>query len=67
MDVPPDLRITITDITRLGYCPRGARRWFEAHGLDFRAFLKEGIAAGDLLSTGDALAERVVAARLERA
>lgn len=64
VDVPADLVITVTDIRRCGYCPQGQRRWFEAHGLDFRAFLKSGIPAADLLATGDALAERVVSAKL---
>ena len=66
MDVPADLRITITDVSRAGYCARGARRWFEAHGIDFRAFLADGIPAIELLAKGDGLAERVVAKRLER-
>jgi hypothetical protein len=66
VDVPADLRITITDVRRAGYCASGARRWFEANGFDFRAFLKDGIPAPDLLATGDALAQRAVAAGLER-
>jgi hypothetical protein len=66
VDAPADLRITITDISRAGYCPSGARRWFDSYGLDFRAFLRDGISAGDFLATGDALAERVVQMKLER-
>lgn len=52
--------VRIDDITRAGHCASGARRWFEAHGLDFRDFLKNGLAAETLLATGDALAVRVV-------
>lgn len=66
MDVPADIRITITDVSRAGFCARGARRWFETNGIDFRAFVKDGIAAADLIATGDVLAERVVAGRLGR-
>lgn len=66
MDVPAELRITITDVTRAGFCARGARRWFEANGIDFRTFVRDGIAAADLMAVGDALAERVVAGRLGR-
>lgn len=60
------LIIRATDIAAAGYCASGARRWFEAHGLDFRAFVKEGIPAEDLLATGDAMAERVVEVAREK-
>jgi len=53
--------IRVGDITKAGYCAAGQRRWFEAHGLDFRAFVKDGIDAAILLATGDPMAERVVA------
>lgn len=54
------MRITITDVRRAGYCPSGARRWAGANGIDFRAFLKDGIEDAELLATGDAMAMRVV-------
>jgi hypothetical protein len=57
VDAPPD-RITITDIARAGYCPSGAKRWFSEQGLDFRAFLKDGMGVDEFLATGDAQAER---------
>lgn len=59
-------RITITDIRRTGHCVRGIKRWFDGHGLDFKAFLANGIDAEVLLATGDALALQVVAAVRER-
>jgi hypothetical protein len=62
-----DLTITMTDVARAGYCARGARRWFEQHGIDFRSFLKDGIPASELLEKGDGLAVRVVAKARERA
>lgn len=52
--------ITIADIRRAGHCTSGARRWFEAHGLDFAAFLKDGIESEEFVTKGDALAARVV-------
>jgi hypothetical protein len=55
-----DLTITITDVRRAGYCASGARKWFEAHGFDFRQVIKNGVSAEALLATGDGLAERVV-------
>jgi hypothetical protein len=66
VDAPPNLVITITDVSRAGFCPRGAKRWFEAHDLDFRAFLKDGISAADVIGIGDAFAERVIAKKLGR-
>jgi arsenate reductase-like glutaredoxin family protein len=53
--------VTIQDIRDAGYCPSGARRWFEAHGLDFRDFMANGISEETFLATGDAMATRVVA------
>ena len=45
----------------LGYCNRGSRQFFERHRLDWADFLKNGIDAGVLMATGDAMAARVVA------
>ena len=58
--------ITFDDLARAGYCASGARRWFEANNLDFRAFIANGIDADVLLATGDTMAERVVALKQER-
>lgn len=66
MDAPPDLRITITDVRRAGYCVSGIRRWFEAQDLDFRAFVKEGLPVETLAATGDGLAARVIAMTVSR-
>lgn len=52
--------ITIDHVRAAGMCVHGTRSWFDRHGLDFRAFLREGIAADVLLATGDAMARRVV-------
>lgn len=54
------LIITIGHVRATGLCVHGTRAWFARHGLDFRAFLREGIAAQTLLATGDAMARRVV-------
>ena len=55
-----DLVITINDVRAAGLCVNGSRAWFARHGLDFRAFLREGMDADTLLATGDAMALRVV-------
>lgn len=54
-------------IRQLGYCNRGARTWFARHGLDWPAFLREGIPAERLEQTGDAMALKAIeSARKER-
>ena len=55
-----DFIITARELQAKGFCASGQWRWFEAHGLDFKAFLKDGIAASALLATGDALGIRAV-------
>lgn len=59
--------ITMRDVRAAKMCSRGARAWFVRHGLDWAAFLREGIQDDVLLATGDAMAIRVVeVARGER-
>lgn len=45
---------------RPGLCARGARAWFHRHGIDWGAFLRDGVPADVLLATGDGLALKVV-------
>ena len=57
---PDPLAFTVTmDHVRRLHCSSGARRWFEAHGLDFRDFLKNGIDAVTFVARGDGLSFRV--------
>lgn len=49
-----------THLDELGYCARGARRWFARHGLDWSDFVMRGIDADIMLATGDAMALRLV-------
>lgn len=55
-----DRIITINDMRKVGFCVSGVRRWFDAHGLDFRDLLANGIPASKLLATEDGLAQKVV-------
>lgn len=43
-----------------GFCLPLSRQWFARHGLDFRAFVREGIDAERLLATGDGMAAALV-------
>ena len=54
------------DVRRAGHCARGARRWFEQHGFNFKDFLKNGIDVETFLATGDGQAQQVVDRKHER-
>lgn len=41
-------------------CSRGARKWFDSHGLDWSDFLTNGIDEEILLGLNDGLANRVI-------
>lgn len=60
------LIITMDDVMASGHCARGSRRWFDKYGLDFRDFLKNGIAEDIFLATGDGLAMQIVEAKRAR-
>lgn len=68
MDIPPDLEISIADITACGHCARLAQ-FFRSNGLrdDYAAMIKGGtINARKLAATGDPRAINVVRAKIER-
>lgn len=52
--------VTMRDIRAAKMCSRGARKFFERHGLDWSAFVKQGVPAEKLAATGDAMALQVV-------
>lgn len=52
--------VRMVHIRQAKQCSRGARKFFERHGLDWAAFLREGIDARELKATGDAMALAVV-------
>ncbi len=47
---------TLKDMKRLGYCMRGARKFFQNHNIDWGRVRKEGISTEELRSTGDSMA-----------
>lgn len=62
--------ITIRDLRANGICP-DARKWCEAHGIDWRDFVKSGIHVDKLRATGDNLSvigrlEQTAVERVER-
>lgn len=54
--------VTMRHIRQCKMCSRGARDFFDRHGLDWGEFLKSGLPAESLESTGDAMALQVAAA-----
>ena len=57
--------ITISDVRRV-VCVDGARKWAKAQGIDFRAFIRNGIPASELIGRGDdAIIERIIAVKRE--
>lgn len=56
--------VTLEHCRRLGYCSRGLRGFFAAHGLDWNGFRENGLPAPTIEATGDAMAMR--AAQLAR-
>lgn len=53
--------VRIHHIRAADLCTRGARAWFQSHGLSWREFLEHGMCADKLDATGDALALKVTA------
>jgi hypothetical protein len=64
MTVDLDVRLTVDDLIP-PHCPWGLRAFWKLHGLDFADFLKNGIPASAMLTTGDASAAEAVARKLE--
>ena len=61
-----DVMVTMKHIRQCKMCSRGARAFFERHGLDWSEFLRVGVPVEALEQTGDAMAKQVAdAARAE--
>lgn len=55
------------DVVASGSCIAGARQWFEAYGLDFRNFIRDGLAVETLRELDCPLANRACDAAEKRA
>lgn len=53
-------RLTMTDVRAAGYCSRGIRAWFAAHGYDFQKFLREGASVDELRAMQDGDVQQVL-------
>ena len=62
-----ETRVTMRHVRQCRMCSRGARGFFERHGLDWSEFLRAGLPVEALERTGDAMALQVAAtARAEQ-
>lgn len=53
--------IRMHHLREVGICSAGARAFFDRHGLDWAAFVRDGVCPAVLESTGDALGVDAVA------
>lgn len=51
--------VRVSDLRACKFCMAGSRDFFLRHDLDWRTFVREGIPAEELESTGDAMALKV--------
>lgn len=54
-----EVKVKMRHVREAKMCSRGARAFFENHGLNWNEFLKDGIDAAKLEATGDAMAIEV--------
>lgn len=61
MSDPEGIRIYPKHIRAAGMCMLpGAKTWFERYGLDWKDFIRNGVAIEDVIATGDELGMQVV-------
>lgn len=66
-EVSSEPRVYMRHVRQAKRCSSGTRNWWAKHGLDWRDFVKNGIAGEVLVATGDPMALEVVEfARAER-
>ena len=56
------MKVTVADARKLSYCLLGVRRVCHRYGLDFKAFIREGIDAEVLERIDDAQIQRLIEA-----
>ena len=60
-------RVFMRHVRQAGICSRGSRAWCEENGVDWSAFLRDGVPGAALLATGDPIVARVVEAAAREA
>ena len=54
------MKIYLRHLRLVGYCVPSSRAWAKQHGVDWREFVRDGLDATVLESSGDALAMKLV-------
>lgn len=59
-----ELRVTMRHVREksprgCGWCTRGTKDWFDAHGMNFRDFLQHGLPIESLEAMDDPFAQRI--------
>jgi hypothetical protein len=54
------VKLTIDHARAAGHCPSGIKKWFDLHGLDFKAFLREGIDESVIAALDDGFGNQVI-------
>jgi hypothetical protein len=60
MTTEEPILVTMRHVRAAQMCSRGARAFFDRHGLDWQKFLAEGLPVEVIEKTGDAMALQVV-------
>lgn len=58
--------VQIGDARAIGFCSRGVRAFFKAHGLDYLKFVRNGLPEEDLRAFNDGMVDRVIEQAHER-
>lgn len=53
--------VTVKHVRAAKFCARGARIWFDRHGLDYNEFVFKGLPIEQIENTGDELGRLVAA------
>lgn len=61
-----EIVLTAADLKSYGYCVAGQRGWFQARGLDFRNFVRNGMKIGEAKLIEDAAMQECVRRKLGR-
>lgn len=54
------MKVTIVHMRKAGFCAHGAKVWFEARGMDFKDFIRNGADIDVAKGMGDPMADRLV-------
>lgn len=61
------MTVTMADCRKAGYCVAGVRRWLEANGIEWRDFVRNGVAVERVEQIDDAMSQAVIAIAKGRA